>query len=88
MAGEQLRVTEGNERGTLVSVETDLVIGRLGLPEDTEGSAGISRCRTPARARLASGTIDGSGSEVSVGERIRSTANGLKLRGRSRSATS
>jgi pSer/pThr/pTyr-binding forkhead associated (FHA) protein len=29
MAGEQLRVTEGNERGTVLSVESDLLIGRL-----------------------------------------------------------
>src|SRR2546423_4888239 len=29
MAGEQLRVTEGKELGTVLSVETDLLIGRL-----------------------------------------------------------
>src|SRR5881227_3206106 len=29
MAGEQLRVTEGNERGTVLGVETELLIGRL-----------------------------------------------------------
>jgi pSer/pThr/pTyr-binding forkhead associated (FHA) protein len=38
MAGEQLRVTEGNERGTVLSVETDLLIGRLA--PGTEGRLG------------------------------------------------
>ncbi|MGO9790463.1 MAG: protein kinase domain-containing protein [Solirubrobacteraceae bacterium] len=33
MAGEQLRVREGKERGMLLSVETELLIGRL-APED------------------------------------------------------
>ncbi|HUO70036.1 MAG TPA: FHA domain-containing serine/threonine-protein kinase [Solirubrobacteraceae bacterium] len=45
MAGEQLRVTDGKERGTLLSVEADLLIGRL-APEDEGrlgGDAEISR---------------------------------------------
>ena len=33
MAGEQLRVTDGKERGTLLSVESDLLVGRL-APDD------------------------------------------------------
>ena len=38
MAGEQLRVTEGKERGTRLSVDADLLIGRV-APED-EGRLG------------------------------------------------
>ncbi len=38
MAGAELRVTEGNERGKLLSVDADLLIGRL-APED-EGRLG------------------------------------------------
>ncbi len=38
MAGEQLRVTEGNERGKRLSVDADLLIGRV-APED-EGRLG------------------------------------------------
>src|SRR5437016_2800139 len=38
MAGEQLRVSEGKERGTLLSVDVDLLIGRH-APED-EGRLG------------------------------------------------
>ncbi len=52
MAGEQLRVTEGKERGTLLSVEADLLIGRLapegegrlgGDPEISRRHARVSR---------------------------------------------
>src|SRR5215212_353345 len=34
MAGEQLRVTEGKERGKRVRVDTDLLIGRTATEED------------------------------------------------------
>ncbi len=52
MAGEQLRVTEGKERGTLLSVDADLLIGRLaaepggrlgGDPEISRRHARVSR---------------------------------------------
>jgi pSer/pThr/pTyr-binding forkhead associated (FHA) protein len=34
MAGEQLRVTEGKERGRRLSVDADLLIGRIALEDD------------------------------------------------------
>ena len=45
MAGEQLRVTEGKERGKLLGVESDLLLGRLALEDEGRlgGDPKISR---------------------------------------------
>ena len=68
MAGEQLRVTEGNARGGSLEVESDLLIGRAATEE--EGRLGddpeISR-RHATVSRGAGGQLDDRGSRV--GER-------------------
>ena len=53
MAGEQLRVTEGKERGKLLSVDADLLIGRQAPEEDGKlgGDPEISRRHAPSGAR-------------------------------------
>jgi pSer/pThr/pTyr-binding forkhead associated (FHA) protein/predicted Ser/Thr protein kinase len=53
MAGEQLRVTEGNERGKRVSVEADLFIGRESPHDD--GKLGGDREISRRHARLSRG---------------------------------
>ena len=49
MAGEQLRVTEGKERGKLLSVEADLLIGRLAPEEDGRLGGDLEISRRHAR---------------------------------------
>ncbi len=58
MAGEQLRVTEGKERGKRLSVDADLLIGGV-APDDGEGSAAIPRSRA-AMHTFRAGPTDGS----------------------------
>ena len=53
MAGEQLRVTEGKERGKLIGIDADLLIGRL-APED-EGRLGGDAEISRRHARVARG---------------------------------
>ncbi len=54
MAGEQLRVTEGNERGKRLSVDADLLIGRV-APED-EGRLGADPEISRRHARVSRGS--------------------------------
>src|SRR5664279_790050 len=50
MAGEQLRVTEGKERGTRLSVDADLLIGRLA--SEPEGRLGDDPVISRRHARV------------------------------------
>ena len=53
MAGEQLRVTEGNARGKRLTVDADLLIGRQ-APED-DGKLGEDREISRRHARVSRG---------------------------------
>jgi pSer/pThr/pTyr-binding forkhead associated (FHA) protein/tRNA A-37 threonylcarbamoyl transferase component Bud32 len=81
MAGEQLRVTEGNERGKLVSVDADLLIGRLAADEegrlggDPEISRRHARVSRGANGQLAIEDLGSANGTFVNGERIAAPRN-------------
>jgi pSer/pThr/pTyr-binding forkhead associated (FHA) protein/tRNA A-37 threonylcarbamoyl transferase component Bud32 len=81
MAGEQLRVTEGTERGKLVSVDADLLIGRLASDEegrlggDSEISRRHARVSRGANGQLSIEDLGSANGTFVNGERIASPRN-------------
>jgi len=89
MAGEQLQVTEGKERGTRVRVDTDLLIGRAAteaagrLGDDPEISRRHARLSRGADGRLTIEDLGSANGTFVNGERIdalRSLASGDVVR--------
>ena len=76
MAGEQLRVTEGNEQGRLLPIDADLLIGRL-APED-EGRLGGDAEISRRHARIARGA-DGQLAIEDLGSANGTFVNGARI---------
>ena len=76
MAGEQLRVTEGNARGTSLAVEAELLIGRAApeeagrLGDDPELSRRHARASRAANGQLTIEDLGSANGTFVNGERI------------------